>query len=1400
MLDYRNRGPRQGSAMLLMVFLVVFLAGTLLYIIDAGIDASHTGVLRENKDSSLAAAEFATELAVANLGDMDFITLADPSGSPPVEGAAVNMSVLRDWVRAKPYTGGGISISDSDQRRIAGSADDLNPVDYRVRVRSLRDARENHTMPSGWLSGIELGDFNYGVDPLRKFSNTYEITASARNHKFLTGEGKENPRFAGTSTLKSVVAMSYRHLLNEQEDMAVLNVDNPPFFASANWGAAGGDRFSDEVSWQATQATQAAGAYTFRADAPSTRLMVSGEDHYATRTIIEEARATVIVIDEIEEMQGTPSQMFSVINNPWNYGQLTLQYQRGDEPNPFIPRTNRFMNDAGVTGAGNIMHRQMIALKEEPETPGGSIPLKDKYVFGGKTSNGFTGGSTSHANYYRQLTASGSYLTYGFGRSVHLLEDGSDLIKETTVAEATPGAGMYDVRAFVIGSFDSLLQLYLNFTAPTTSTTTDTHPAITANQAAIDSWKSKWDQIPLCYWSAYSTKIGQTAAQIPLYNSSAGTTRHASTLFWVKNADGQFLVRDYKYGTSATPPAGGWTGYYTWAEYYGYTDSDTAGGGKYHKGWFTYSGTQNSTNAKNLHTRLFTLEELLGKRVTKGADGLPAKIKNGAVVEGVPDVVKDADGNPVPFEFTINGNVTNFDEATQRANTSANYGIGSELTSYNVPLDGIYVIERDRNGNIVTENGVRKVKICRTMADFAYTRDVSENPEVVDERTMVTLQMVIEVTPRTHTNNTNMWWDMGLSLTVVYPKVIEGGSFDTGIISAQDKAWWEGVREEGITDQLSHYAVMANVSDEIKEIDDIDDKLEKIHAALGLDPDDSQSIGNMFTAADADGNLVKIPRAIFEDDPYAPDFGRLKNPGAGISYGTASNVYFYGKDDILSLFSFIFSEQEIKDMVDEDGVLLVDPLTVALQRISEMNPGITLASIYDLYTPLFGEAQSPFRRIGLNDESPSAIKANGMYLTGRNIATEVFGSENQSVSAMYMVKQPDGSVRPATNRDLKGVAAANPNSLPEPKTVLANLDFIPTEILAPAPVQDGSTGEFSTIPNTLRDHLPILNRNVNAVQVDDRPIELKMYYDSDDSLSTSDPRYYGNAIRKSPDWYDDEGIREQVRGKYGSREADSRYGLGWHRNGPYSRDKLMRDFYEYVILGRRGFIPYERVLDGSAVEGPIALVSTDESYDPLDSTQVLEPGSDFKPRLKSPDKDYGSIDENMPTFVFEGQPIDGAGILVVNGNLVVRTEFAYHGTLAVLGNIYVNPSSVNMIVRNEDGMAEDSEGRVLKEDADGYYYTDYEGRRQTAIPKRENQWVGKLVVQGMVYAGGKISAWDGSTIDRPVPGIIDIRGSGQAVDETTGALLNGKEVKEMHRLNWTTGDSLNPDDDLWTTN
>lgn len=323
--------------------------------------------------------------------------------------------------------------------------------------------------------------------------------------------------------------------------MAVLNVDNPSVFASNNW------------------VTNRPGE-TFSGPSPSTRLRVSGEDHYATKTVIEEARTEtdteIIIIEEIQSMKGTPSQMFSVINSPWNYGQLTLQYQRGDGFNPFIPRTNRFYNDSS-DGRYNILHRQMLSLNSDPDV------IRDKYVFGGKSGEGYTGGSTTHSNYFRKLTESGSYLTYGFGRSITLLED--DLIEEVTVSQATPQLGpegWYDVRAFVIGSFDSLLKLYLNFTQAN-------HPVVTASTTAVNNWKTQWKQVPLAYWSKLSVRIGQSVNQIPLYNYTAGATRHPSTLFWVKNEDGKFLVRDYKYTSSATPPSSGWTGYYTWADYYG---------------------------------------------------------------------------------------------------------------------------------------------------------------------------------------------------------------------------------------------------------------------------------------------------------------------------------------------------------------------------------------------------------------------------------------------------------------------------------------------------------------------------------------------------------------------------------------------------------------------------------------------------------------------------------------------------------------------------------------------------------------------------------------------------------------------------------------------------------------
>ena len=1274
-----KRASQRGAALLLTMLFAFLLTGVVVYTHSNSVTSAQLTATRDNQDLALGTAEFASELAVANLANLE-LRPKNPGADP---GSPDEYIVVNDWIGSAPY-----EFTGSDQRRLTGSVvNNGESMNYRVLVRSLREAKNRVSMPDSWLHGIPNEDFVFD-DPeytLRKFSDTYEITASARSSM------QGNQKTAGSATLKTLVAMKYLHPLNDQEKLAVFNIDDLSLLG-------------------ATEESITSGGVTSSIQ----NLKISGEDHYGLKTIIQNLSTTVEVA-EIDTMKGTDSMLFSVINHSWNTGEQTLQYKRDDTVyNPWIPRTVDFSTDT--------KDKSMIALDE-------GNPVKDKYVFGGKRDT---------YKYYAEPTGNGTNITYGYGRSVTFTEaDASQLnITENTRNDAIKG--LYAETAFVIGKFENFQKLYLNYTVdPATKTnSTKTHVYPTShpsNDGGIPSWKTGWKQLPLTYWTANKVRTGQLNYQIPLDNKNSSHKRHMTTKFWIKNKQGMFLARDYKYSSSATPPDD-WDGYYTWMYYYGYTDSESSGGGRYHMTKTDYTGS----STKTLHTRFLTLEELLGYQVTKGPDGLPARLHptTNQVISGSPEFLLDADQNKIPYRLTVNGNQTQFDEAAQRVKSTDNYGIKTTNIddSRYPPRDGIYVVERDRYGNRVKNpDGSLKVTVYRTMDDFAYEVDISGPSEPEDLRTMVTIQMVVEQTPEAYTStSTNMYWDMGLCLSVVYPKYINEESA-VSLLDGADKHWWEGPQEETMTSRESHPTLGARLYDEVAELTDDDDRLALFYQ-MGLGHYTNGELDSIYSLGDGAGNRTTFKRAVFMDDPIGT-----------MPVGADPGSYYVGNDDLaLVLTALTNVSSTYTDLVQEYTDRGDDPLDIAMDYIVSQNPGFTFRNIGDRF-----DSTSEYTKIPLAPTKPSALQVTDEYVSSRTFAGRIFGTLTQNVKGRYVVRKDKGTMVLATNEQAGQSGPQTDKADPFDGRVA----FLPSERLLQG--ESTYTGESSNF-------VPIMNKDHNTIQYNGQPLQPRI-------ISYSN---YKTEIRKTPTWIDSAGLLNN----YGQKELASRGGLGWHRNGPQSTDELIRDHYEYVILGKEGFVPF-----ALASSGEIAYVRDETSTMTADEIKNL----DFVPVLKDP--------ADMPTFVFEGEPFDGAGILVVNGNLQISTEFAYHGTLVVLGDLRIAPKLTQVPKRNDKGLVVDAAGQVLLNDRDGYYFMEGDVR-VPSTPYMSSEYTGKLVVQGQVFVGGSVRNNDFGTNRSPVNGTIDIRGSKGALQDTTGSLFDGHEKRSIYRLYLNDTDDAG---DLW---
>jgi hypothetical protein len=291
------------------------------------------------------------------------------------------------------------------------------------------------------------------------------------------------------------------------------------------------------------------------------------------------------------------------------------------------------------------------------------------------------------------------------------------------------------------------------------------------------------------------------------------------------------------------------------------------------------------------------------------------------------------------------------------------------------------------------------------------------------------------------------------------------------------------------------------------------------------------------------------------------------------------------------------------------------------------------------------------------------------------------------------------------------------------------------------------------------------------------------------------------------DYYvDDPAGKAKVLELYG--EKDQRRAIGFHRFGPEEehRDVYGQDHYEVVSLGVAGFNPYSTAQSGT--EQVVALEKRSDS-------------GEFSPQLK-----YGVQDTpgDVPTFVFD-KPIDGAGAMIVNGNLVIRSRFAYHGTLIVLGDLIVDPLlQRGKLVYGGDGNPVDAEGNSLTLVGGVWHYTwvsssgtkklsdvylDSKGKPLTdkvaggyrrVEPATFDTYDSELVIQGNLALRGKmvnntvVDERDESG-DTYVSGKVRLFWSSEAI-ENTGRIWADTKTR-FQRMSWHQNDDINVGD-LWT--
>ncbi|MDR2391196.1 MAG: hypothetical protein LBE84_05920, partial [Planctomycetota bacterium] len=396
--------------------------------------------------------------------------------------------------------------------------------------------------------------------------------------------------------------------------------------------------------------------------------------------------------------------------------------------------------------------------------------------------------------------------------------------------------------------------------------------------------------------------------------------------------------------------------------------------------------------------------------------------------------------------------------------------------------------------------------------------------------------------------------------------------------------------------------------------------------------------------------------------------------------------------------------------------------------------------------PESGRLQAP-------DEEQTAYRVVSNPVYARTIAGEIIGSANQTVPMartrgfrrIYDVNPAAKSLGFLAGEMLQDQAARKPGEV----WTLAPAGFIPARRIHGKAQADGT-------PAVVRDFTAPTPGEAVA-----------MCY-----------RKYGGEYRDG----DGKAIKDagqKIPRLYG--EKDERFSIGFHRFGPDSDRELGRDHYEIVSLGVAGFNPYRTDDSGSFValeqEGDSKIYKTGFKYD-ADDLQA---------------------ENAAPTFVFD-RPIDGAGTMVVNGNLLVRSRFAYYGTLVVLGDVIVEPfPRKNVPVYGASGNPVDASGNSLIRSGGNWYYRwtnvrnprdarlsryylDYEGmpvkdangNPKTVEPLVEDVYDGEFIVQGNLILKGRLINRTvekaGGDAQKPVPAGITASAFPNAPDAAYASL------------------------------
>lgn len=1396
------RGNRRGGALIIVFLMGIALSSILLVGAADTMRASRTEHMQTNVAEAEAAAEYGAELAISQL-----IKEASATGdsAPLVDG---------DFVMGRFGLNAGENLyvdsngqTATDQRRIAGLHGDYQ---FRVRVRSARLAHDvngggtNRTLPASWLSEPSAFDYTAGA---AKFTDVYEITASAQHMGIVDGTLTRSID-APMATVRTVVEMERRGGSTEFDEMAALHVERPT-------------------------------------DVQMTNMLVTGEDHYLVNFYTGTSTADVTVPVDPGQGAASNADFTSAEGAFWKGGNELLNYMKGDFPVPYYP-TSRDFGASGKDITMSYMDATQTSNQDLKDLLTGTV--HDTYFLGGK---------------YGKVNSNNA------GFSVTLTDTDPQLIKETSIAAASAGGkfdvvlGNWDdvlnVYAFYRGTYGGAKPNLTSVTLENGTVEKLPTDSTSSSHIFVGGFSNKDSEIiSFPHFDPFNNKFTQpTKKKRPFSkhfvlrqkpNGAPGEKQILAMNITPKLAliadNANYSNDGAYYWSNPNEQWFDWDGSYYWSDFVYVGDGRHLcfeNGKKTPSpysinslGTVTYNGDGSVKNISGIKdmlynrvllARSFEIEELMSRKTGLDLNHVLGKHY------GRSSVV-DSSGNFIPRD--ANGE---FPGSVPVAMQGPVFDGSGNVTDIRGDPAGLCIIDD-------LSDPVGSKRYCQTMDEFLEVYEFIDSNGAVEEKRAVTLLVGMEDNAGSPDFDYN---DLVFQVTIAPPipkkvEVVGGDNYDNGAM------WWEQNENEGLTGKKAHVAISTNAVNGSYDVpkafallwSDLTyadwmalgkEHRKSLAAKAGVTLQDNitqfefAAVRDKIIAALCADVISAMNHATNDYSPFAHRglFVQLKTgtgedtvitgaalvndplPAAGdiIYYSTNDVIYYrtwlentyfrhldgYSKGTLTSDQLAKYERwQQLTDTerndIAEKGDDDLEAIKVALGDLPDDYRSLTKHLEALGYTPKYIDErfitmlnERTMLNNGLDDQNnaiATPFEVRKRMITARQLAAEVFNPTGllyvRTVPAI-VTEYDSGS------QSYKVVKDGGQNITTSEEATLLGGEIDPDPDITNGVVSAGVLPLREFIGLTQADNTPLVMRDFLEVAVDEN-----------DMIAAA-----ARAVEKcyQPCEYYTSAQWDKLLKKWGLK--DQRYSIGFHRSGDADvlEDDMLLDHEEIVALGIKGFNPYYTVRDSGKDMIEKRRTKVINPNDPTDDECY-----EYELALRS--------GADLPTFVFD-KPIDGCGIMLIYGNLLIQDTFAYHGTMFVLGDITVESKyAPDRVVYGSDGNPFDKDGNSLSVEIDNgvekYYYLDEHGARHYAAAVRardvagESDFTGHLIFQGNLITRGTMRTTAGrapnSSITMPV-GRMDIFYSDNAKRTVEEAIPPGRF--KVSRLSWGQDNNIDVD-------